>query len=106
MVIAWLHSDSSRCVNLVLQASIVGRRIGRHRWSPASSKTLEGTASFILSVVLCACFLRACGAVESFSSARYAIVVSMTAMLEALSVQNDNLTLPWYMWSMLALMGI
>lgn len=59
--------------------------------------------AFVFSVVVCAWLLRACGLVEPFSSSRYACIVSVTAVLEALSVQNDNLTLPWYMWSMLIL---
>ena len=32
---------------------------------------------------------------------RYTVVVGLSTLLEALSVQNDNLTLPLYMWSML-----
>jgi len=34
---------------------------------------------------------------------RYLSVVVISAVLEALSDQNDNLTLPLYMWSMLVL---
>jgi hypothetical protein len=33
---------------------------------------------------------------------RYATVATLASVLEAFSVQNDNLTLPLYMWSMLA----
>jgi len=84
-------------------ASIAGRRIGRHRWSPSSSKTLEGSAAFVLSVVFCAWALRATGVIPVFSLARYAAAVSLSAGLEALSTQNDNLTLPLYMWCMLVL---
>jgi dolichol kinase len=32
---------------------------------------------------------------------QYTVVVVLSALLEALSVQNDNLTLPLYMWSVL-----
>jgi dolichol kinase len=35
--------------------------------------------------------------------ARYAGAVMMAAVLEALSVQNDNLTVPLYMWSVLVI---
>lgn len=31
------------------------------------------------------------------------MMVGLSSVLEALSVQNDNLTLPVYMWSLLAL---
>ena len=32
---------------------------------------------------------------------RYLVALVMSGLLEALSDQNDNLTLPLYMWSML-----
>lgn len=35
---------------------------------------------------------------------RYIIAVVSCALLEAVSMQNDNLTLPLYMWSMLVLL--
>lgn len=33
---------------------------------------------------------------------RYGAVATLASVLEAFSVQNDNLILPLYMWSMLA----
>ncbi|TRM64840.1 hypothetical protein BD626DRAFT_490049 [Schizophyllum amplum] len=84
-------------------ASIVGKRIGIHRWSPLTPKTTEGTAAFALSVVLAAWMLRLCGIAESFSTLRYGVITAISAVLEALSDQNDNLTLPLYMWSVLVL---
>lgn len=84
---------------------MVGRRFGRVRWSSSSGKTVEGSIAFAVSVLACAGLLRLCGLVDSFSAIRYATVVSITSVLEALSVQNDNLTLPWYMWSMQLLMN-
>ncbi|EJD49062.1 hypothetical protein AURDEDRAFT_85412 [Auricularia subglabra TFB-10046 SS5] len=81
-------------------ASIVGKRLGRRRWSAASGKTVEGTAAFVLSVVACAVGLRAFGLVEKFSVWRYTCVGIAGGLLEALSVQNDNLTLPLYMWAL------
>ncbi|KAH7884669.1 Fph type histidine kinase [Phlebopus sp. FC_14] len=87
-------------------ASIVGKRIGKRRWSDSSSKTVEGSAAFVLSVVLCAWLLRLCGLAEGFSTLRYTIVVILSSVLEAMSDQNDNLTLPLYMWSMLVVVDI
>lgn len=49
------------------QASIVGRRLGVHRWSPTTSKTLEGSLAFVLSVLAAVLFLRLFGYVEPFS---------------------------------------
>ncbi|GJE94508.1 dolichol kinase sec59 [Phanerochaete sordida] len=83
-------------------ASIVGKRLGRHRWSASIPKTIEGSAAFTLSVVACAWLLRICGFTEDFSIVRYGAVAVLASVLEAFSVQNDNLTLPLYMWSMLA----
>jgi dolichol kinase len=87
-------------------ASIIGKRVGRHRWSSKSSKTLEGSAAFVLSLVGCAWLLRLCGLTEEFSTLRYSIVVTLSCALEALSDQNDNLTLPLYMWSLLVAVDV
>ncbi|KAH7106257.1 hypothetical protein BKA62DRAFT_740854 [Auriculariales sp. MPI-PUGE-AT-0066] len=81
-------------------ASIVGKRVGRRRWSEASGKTIEGSAALVGSVLACALVLRALGLAETFSIWRYGVVCCMGALLEALSVQNDNLTLPLLMWSL------
>ncbi|KAF8896215.1 hypothetical protein BD779DRAFT_1608537 [Infundibulicybe gibba] len=80
-------------------ASIVGKRIGTHRWC-------QGSVAFTVSVVGCAWILRLCGFAEAFSTTRYSMVVVVSSVLEALSDQNDNLTLPLYMWSMLALADV
>lgn len=37
---------------------------------------------------------------------RYGAAAVVASVLEAFSVQNDNLTLPLYMWSMLALVDV
>ncbi|KAI3613808.1 dolichol kinase [Moniliophthora roreri] len=87
-------------------ASIVGKRVGIHRWSPTSSKTLEGSVAFTVSVVICAWVLRLFGIVEAFSTYRYAGVIGYSSVLEALSDQNDNLTLPLFAWSLSVLVGI
>lgn len=87
-------------------ASIIGKRVGRHRWSSTSSKTLEGSAAFVLSLVACAWLLRLCGLTEEFSTLRYTVVAALSCALEALSDQNDNLTLPLYMWSLLVAIDV
>ncbi|KAK0235807.1 hypothetical protein EDD85DRAFT_928699 [Armillaria nabsnona] len=84
-------------------ASIVGKRIGLHRWTPTTSKTIEGSLAFALSIVACAWALRLCGFVDPFSTKRYLAMVAISAVLEAFSDQNDNLTLPLYLWSILVL---
>lgn len=49
------------------QASVIGKRLGRKRWSPSNQKTVEGTIAFILSVTLSALILRLSGQTEEFS---------------------------------------
>ncbi|KAF8624531.1 hypothetical protein AX15_005841 [Amanita polypyramis BW_CC] len=87
-------------------ASIVGKRIGTHRWCPTTSKTVEGSVAFTVSVVGCAWLMRVLGYAERFSTAKYVGVVWVSGLLEALSEQNDNLTLPLYMWSMLVAVAV
>jgi dolichol kinase len=84
-------------------ASVVGKRVGRYRWSPTTSKTLEGSAGFTISVVASAWVLRLCGLVEEFSTLRYGTIIGLGSVLEAMSGQNDNIILPVYVWSMLAI---
>jgi hypothetical protein len=48
-------------------ASVVGKRLGRYRWSATTQKTLEGSAALVCAVVGCAWLLRICGLVERFS---------------------------------------
>ncbi|KAH7873464.1 hypothetical protein F5879DRAFT_809358 [Lentinula edodes] len=86
-------------------ASIIGKRIGVHRWSPTTTKTLEGSFAFTLSVVISAWILRLLGVTESFSTLRYTTVIGTSSILEALSDQNDNVTLPLFSFSLLALVG-
>ena len=47
---------------------------------------------------------RACGRTQQM--ARFGIAAGLAGCLEAFSVQNDNLTLPLYMWSMLAFVDV
>ncbi|KAI0649338.1 hypothetical protein C8Q79DRAFT_903711 [Trametes meyenii] len=87
-------------------ASIVGKRLGRHRWFAANPKTIEGSAAFVVSVSLSAWLLRVFGTSEEFWMGRYVVVGCLAAGLEAFSVQNDNVTLPLYMWAMLVLADV
>jgi len=43
---------------------------------------------------------------DRFQVARYAGVVTLASAYEGFSDQNDNLTLPLYMWSMLVVFGV
>ncbi|WWD16230.1 hypothetical protein CI109_100656 [Kwoniella shandongensis] len=87
-------------------ASIVGRRIGRVRWSIASGKTVEGSVAFFFSMLLCSALLWAFGLVEAFIFTPYTIATVLATLLEAFSAQNDNLILPMYGWAIGTLLGV
>ena len=79
-------------------ASVIGRQYGRIHW-PHSKKTVEGTLGFIASTVACASGMRVLRLVEAFSVRQFTIVVTLLAVVEGLSEQNDNLVLP--LWGLL-----
>ncbi|OAV97864.1 hypothetical protein PTTG_07309 [Puccinia triticina 1-1 BBBD Race 1] len=85
-------------------ASIVGKRVGRVKWSAGSSKTVEGSLAFVASVVAVSLLLRLVGLVYPFPFFRYLLGIVLAALLEAVTAQNDNLVLPLYTWSILKLL--
>lgn len=87
-------------------ASIVGRRVGYVRWSPASGKTVEGSAGFTVSVVAAASAMWLFGAVDSFSLVAFTVTTVLVTLMEAVSAQNDNLVLPVYGWAVGVLLGV
>ena len=110
-----------------MQASIIGKKFGRHTWFDLN-KTVEGSIAFSVSVVACAQSLYLAGVVDTFrvSDSRlgaapetdwsitvilrdcqvwpYAFSATAAAFLEGWSLQNDNIVLPVYMWSLLAVL--
>lgn len=105
-------------------ASLIGRRVGGPRWHVANPKTIVGSLSFVVSIMLAAGALRWAGLVEPFSvrptaiacgechherhaqRSRYLVATLIAAFLEAVSKQNDNLTVPLVMWSALSLLNV
>ena len=47
--------------------------MGRHRWSPTTSKTVEGSVAFTLSVAGFAWALGLCGLAEDFSVSGFSL---------------------------------
>lgn len=84
-------------------ASIVGKRIGKLCWNGQSSKTVEGSIAFVVSVILISLSFRVTGLVESFPIMNYSIGIFLVGLMEGLTNQNDNLILPLYSWSILKL---
>lgn len=87
-------------------ASIVGRRVGYIRWSPASGKTVEGSAAFAASVIAAAVAMWFVGIIGPFRGTAFVITTILTTLLEAVSAQNDNLVLPIYGWAVGTLLGV
>ncbi|WVQ99035.1 hypothetical protein IAU59_006167 [Kwoniella sp. CBS 9459] len=87
-------------------ASIVGRKIGRLRWTTSSGKTIEGSIAFLASMLLSSTLLWAFGLVDPFNPIPYAIATTLATLLEAFSAQNDNLILPMYGWAIGTLLGV
>lgn len=69
-------------------ASIVGKKCGKHRWTSLSNKSIEGTLGFALSML----------AVTSFKS-QQVIPILVTGLMEAYSLQNDNLIIGFLFYS-------
>lgn len=86
-------------------ASIVGKRMGFCRWFPSSGKTLEGTVAFAVSVFVCN-WVVAAGEFSTVHVDHMGCAVITTALLEAFSKQNDNLTIPLYLWCMMVLLPV
>ncbi|CAO1614031.1 unnamed protein product [Sympodiomycopsis kandeliae] len=74
-------------------ASVIGRKYGRCHW-PKSSKTIEGSLAFLVSVVFSAWILRLIGWCDYFNLWKYTAVVILLCLMEGVSEQNDNLVLP------------
>lgn len=74
-------------------ASIVGRQYGRIHW-PLSKKTVEGTLGFVVSMTASVMVLRMLRLVEAFHTGALCVIMTLLAVIEGVSEQNDNLVLP------------
>ncbi|OWF43116.1 dolichol kinase-like [Mizuhopecten yessoensis] len=82
-------------------ASVGGAFMGRHRW-PGSKKTIQGTAISIMSQLAALYGLHKLGVAVMFWQSIQAVI--LTALLEALTSQIDNLVLPLYMFCLLSIL--
>ncbi|KAI7891798.1 uncharacterized protein EV154DRAFT_216684 [Mucor mucedo] len=96
-------------------ASLVGKRYGRCRW-PGTKKTVEGTLAFIVAVFISSLLIMYSSALIGVDDAtrfvasagrsewlNYSLVITLTALLEAFSTQNDNIIIPLYMYTLVVL---
>ncbi|KAL6045949.1 dolichol kinase [Balamuthia mandrillaris] len=84
-------------------ASLVGRCFGSCKW-PRTKKTVEGTASAVVGVLLCSAVLLWWMDVGLFDFYQWRGLVWATTsacLLEAFTLQIDNLVLPMYFFSVL-----
>ncbi|SPC66302.1 related to SEC59 - Dolichol kinase [Ustilago sp. UG-2017b] len=87
-------------------ASVVGRRYGRTYWPGGSSKTVEGSVAFVVSIMTSAWALRLVGWCEDFSTVKYCAVITSLGLLEGVSDQHDNLVLPIFSYIVASLVGL
>jgi dolichol kinase len=112
-------------------ASIVGRQIGRRRWSRSSGKTVEGSIAFVCGIIGAVAAMRLVGivppvsvrvrlpravrrrlltTVRTLSTApqpwKLGVTSLVSALLEAVSNQNDNLEIPLYTWTVMSILGM
>ncbi|KAA8912396.1 hypothetical protein TRICI_003513 [Trichomonascus ciferrii] len=78
-------------------ASLFGRRYGRHKWPGGSRKSIEGSAAFVVSVVVGLLASRLLGYPDMPSFLRMTLTAALTAALEATSAMNDNVIVPLFM---------
>lgn len=88
-------------------ASVFGKKFGRHKW-PKSRKSIEGTIAFVVASTaaiqgaLYFGWAETPDTVGAVPQARHLIQATVaTALVEAVSSQNDNLIIPVYMWTAL-----
>jgi dolichol kinase len=77
-------------------ASIIGRQFGRHKWKTSGSKTIEGSAAFLVSTFTSWLFIAyfSIGTVSFADSTTCLLVSIWCTLMEALAKDNDNLILP------------
>ncbi|KAI0225271.1 dolichol kinase [Massospora cicadina] len=112
----WFNSSDASGLSGILvlgigdaMASVVGKRFGRTRW-PGSSKTVQGTTGFVLSLSVALLALHPKLSIAHFpwvSLKRPPVYFAASnfdaRFLEAWSSQNDNLTLPLYLMATIQL---
>ncbi|KAH8372845.1 hypothetical protein KR009_006581, partial [Drosophila setifemur] len=76
-------------------ASIVGSKYGRNKWG-GSTRSLEGTAAFVVSILVAVGLLNVSGLVAMTQAKWFATVFAAlnSALVEAFTDQVDNLVLP------------
>lgn len=70
-LLSQLRRFRERLLTISYQASIIGKRVGRNRWSTTNGKTTEGSLAFFFSVFLAGIGLAATGAIPSFPVSPY-----------------------------------
>ncbi|XP_016958445.1 dolichol kinase [Drosophila biarmipes] len=85
-------------------ASVVGSKLGRNKWGK-SSRSLEGTVAFVVSILLAVWLLEISGLVAMTQAKCFATIFAAlnTALVEAFTDQVDNLVLPLIFYAIVGL---
>ncbi|XP_017044635.1 dolichol kinase [Drosophila ficusphila] len=85
-------------------ASVVGSKLGRNKWGK-SSRSLEGTIAFVVSILLAVWLLEISGLVAMTQAKWFATIFAAlnSALVEAFTDQVDNLVLPLIFYTIVGL---
>ncbi|XP_017125026.1 dolichol kinase [Drosophila elegans] len=85
-------------------ASVVGSKLGRNKWGK-SSRSLEGTIAFVVSILLAVWLLQITGLLAMTQAKWFATIFAAlnTALVEAFTDQVDNLVLPLIFYTIVGL---
>ncbi|KAJ3394331.1 hypothetical protein HDU92_007023 [Lobulomyces angularis] len=87
-------------------ASVFGQKFGRYKW-PNSNKTIEGSVAFVLSVffIYTIILIKAVPDFNYLEVVKIFVISVITALLEGISNQNDNVILPLFMMSLVNMLN-
>ncbi|XP_043643544.1 dolichol kinase [Drosophila teissieri] len=85
-------------------ASVVGSKLGRNKWG-RSSRSLEGTIAFVVSILIAVWLLETTGLVAMSQAKWFATIFAAlnSALVEAFTDQVDNLVLPLIFYTIVGL---
>ncbi|EDW48165.1 dolichol kinase [Drosophila sechellia] len=85
-------------------ASVVGSKLGRNKWG-RSSRSLEGTIAFVVSILMAVWLLAISGLVAMSQAKWFATIFAAlnSALVEAFTDQVDNLVLPLIFYTIVGL---
>lgn len=106
----WLHYSGTSDLTLYsgvialgvgdTMSSVIGSRYGSHKWI-GTNKTVEGTSAFIFGSLMFVTILNYVHLCSVHNWVNVILAVVLTSLLEAFTLQIDNLVLPLYLYCFL-----